>query len=92
MTFQVMPDLSEAEYQALKDDIAKRGVMVPVEVDADTGVVLDGYHRKRACQELGLEFPVIERHFTSDTERREHALALNIMRRQLGPILREVAR
>jgi hypothetical protein len=42
--WQVMPPLSADEYQALKADIALRGVMVPVEYDQD-GAVIDGHHR-----------------------------------------------
>ena len=37
--------LRPEEYQALRDDIAKRGVLVPVEVDKDSGAILDGHHR-----------------------------------------------
>lgn len=83
---QVMPPLSIEEYEALKADIAKRGVLIPIEVDADTGEILDGFHRLRACQELGITPPITERHFANDQERTEHALILNLLRRQLGPI------
>ena len=51
--FQVVPPLTEEEFAALKDDIAQRGVLVPVEYDGD-GNVLDGHHRLRACAELGV--------------------------------------
>lgn len=82
----IMPPLPEAEYQALKASIQKNGVLVPVEVDEDTGELLDGHHRMQICQELGIEAPVKRRKFSSDKERKEHALTLNLMRRQLGPI------
>jgi site-specific DNA-methyltransferase (adenine-specific) len=78
--------LSPEEYAALKADIAERGVQIPIEVDADSGEVLDGFHRLRACQELGLEAPVATRHFTTDEQRTEHAIKLNMLRRQLGPV------
>lgn len=82
----VMPPLSDAEYQALKSSIEKNGVLVPIEVDEDTGELLDGHHRMRICQELGIEAPVTRRKFAGDKERKEHALTLNLMRRHLGPI------
>lgn len=80
----VLPALSDTQYEALKADIAARGVMVPVEVDADTGEILDGAHRQRACGELGIDTPIIERRFDTDAERVAHALKLNLLRRQLS--------
>lgn len=81
--FQVMPPLSDAEYEELKADIAKRGVMVPIEYDED-GNVLDGHHRIRACQELGLTiWPRLIRQGMTDDEKRAHALMLNLARRHL---------
>lgn len=41
--YQLLPDLTEEEYEALKADIAERGVMVPIELD-EQGNVLDGHH------------------------------------------------
>lgn len=84
--FQVMPSLGEEEYQKLKESIAERGVLIPIEKDADTGEILDGFHRLRVCEELGIEPPVVERHFDSDADRKIHALTLNLARRQLGPV------
>ena len=46
--YQVMPPLSEEEYQALKEDIAYNGIQVPVVEDTD-GNIIDGHHRVRAC-------------------------------------------
>lgn len=48
------PELAGADYLALRDDIAERGVLVPVEVCGTTGEVLDGRARVRACEELGI--------------------------------------
>ena len=33
----LLPSLSQDEFEALKSDIQKRGIMVPIEIDADTG-------------------------------------------------------
>ena len=79
----LLPDLTEDEYEALKADIAERGVQVPVERD-ETGAVLDGHHRIRACEELGItEYPTIIRTGMTDDEKRQHVLALNLDRRHL---------
>lgn len=51
--YQVMPDLSFDDYAELKSDVALRGVQVAVEYDEE-GNILDGHHRVRVCQELGI--------------------------------------
>src|SRR5690606_33236568 len=81
--YQVLPELSAEEYEALKADIAQRGVQVPVEYDED-GNILDGYHRVRACRELGLDdWPRVVRRGLTEEQKVEHALALNLHRRHL---------
>jgi hypothetical protein len=81
--YQVMPPLTDEEYEALKADIAERGVQVPVEYDED-GNILDGYHRVRACQELGItDWPKVVRRGLTEEQKIEHALALNLHRRHL---------
>lgn len=84
MTYQVMPSLSPEDYEQLKADIAERGVLVPVELD-EAGNVLDGHHRIKAAQELGLEkWPQIVRIGMSEDEKRTHARKLNMARRHLS--------
>ena len=84
MQYQLLPDLTEEEFASLKADIAARGVMVPVELD-ETGAVLDGHHRVRACAELGItEYPRIIRPGMTEDEKRKHVLALNLDRRHLN--------
>lgn len=84
--YQLFGPLRDEEYQALKADIAKRGVMVPVEVD-EHGNLLDGHHRARACRELGLPAPPsITRIGLDESAKVEHVLKLNLLRRHLGPI------
>jgi len=43
--YQLLPPLSEEEYQSLRADIAEHGVLIPVELD-EFGNVLDGHHRR----------------------------------------------
>ena len=33
--YQLMPEMSPAEFEALKIDIAQRGVVVPIDIDED---------------------------------------------------------
>ena len=81
--YQVMPDLTGEEYEELKEDIAQRGVMVPIEYD-EHGNVLDGHHRLKACAELGIaDFPRVIRAGMSEQEKRTHARKLNMARRHL---------
>lgn len=84
MKYQVMPDLTAEEYEELKADIAKRGVMVPIEYD-EQGNVLDGHHRLQICKELGIaEYPKVIRAGMTEEEKRTHARKLNMARRQLN--------
>lgn len=84
MQYQVMPALTPIEYEALKADIAERGVLVPVELD-EAGAVLDGHHRVRACEELGIaSYPTITRAGLSEEQKRNHARSLNVLRRHLS--------
>ena len=81
--WQLFPNLADDEYESLKADIAERGVLVPVEYD-EHGQILDGHHRVRACQELGLkQWPRMVRSGMSDVEKRRHVRSLNLNRRHL---------
>lgn len=89
MKYQVMPDLTPIEYEALKADIEERGVLVPVEVD-ETGAILDGHHRVKAWQELRSEgvnlpdYPRMIRTGLTEEQKRNHARSLNVLRRHLS--------
>jgi N6-adenosine-specific RNA methylase IME4/ParB-like chromosome segregation protein Spo0J len=84
MQFQLLPSLSEQEYESLKSDIAARGVMVPVEKD-EAGNILDGFHRLQICAQLGIEdYPVTIRYFQTDEQKEDYALSINLSRRHLS--------
>ena len=53
--YQIMPDLTPEAFADLKASIAERGVDIPIIVD-DEGNIIDGWHRQRACDELGIFF------------------------------------
>ena len=81
--YQVMPNMPPEQFEALKADIAERGVLVPIDVDED-GHILDGHHRYRACTELGIsDFPTTVRPGLSEEERRIFARKSNMLRRHL---------
>ncbi len=85
--YQLFPSLSEAAFRRLKADIAKRGVLVPIERD-ENGELLDGHHRVRAWQELAaegihVEMPILLRLDMSESEKREHVRSVNLLRRHL---------
>lgn len=82
--YQVMPELTPEEYAELRADIAERGVMIPIEYD-EQGNVLDGYHRLKICEELGIkDFPRVIRAGMTESEKLTHARKLNIARRHLS--------
>ncbi len=80
--FQVMPPLSVKEHAALRDDIAERGIVVPVVVDQHDRL-LDGHHRRRIAAELDIPCPAEVRQVASDEDARTVAFTLNLARRHL---------
>lgn len=86
--YQLLPPIGEAEFARLKQDIAAKGVLVPIEQD-ERGNLLDGHHRLRAVEELrgeGVNIPdppVIVRVGLSEPEKRAHVRAINLHRRHL---------
>lgn len=81
--YQLLPPLTEEEYQNLKSSISEKGILVPVEFDED-GNILDGHHRIQIAKELGIEYPSIVRTGFTEQEKRSHARTLNTVRRHLN--------
>lgn len=82
--YQLFDRLRDEDYAALKADIEKRGIMIPVEKDSD-GNILDGHHRAEIADELGIDCPVKVRKFKTEAEKREHVIKINMARRHLEP-------
>jgi N6-adenosine-specific RNA methylase IME4/ParB-like chromosome segregation protein Spo0J len=78
----LLPAMSEAEYAELLASIRTDGLLLPVLLHRD-GRILDGRHRDRACDELGLD-PDTVTFEGSDDEALAHVLALNLKRRHLS--------
>jgi N6-adenosine-specific RNA methylase IME4/ParB-like chromosome segregation protein Spo0J len=75
-----VPIMSERDYRALRDDVAARGLVVPLEVTAG-GTLLDGRARLRAARELGHE--TVEVIVVRPTDELEHILRAALHRRHL---------
>ena len=83
----VMPNLTADEYERLREDIRKRGVLDALIYDED-GRLLDGHNRLAIADELHLtDYPtqVIDLGDATEEERDQVAATLNINRRQLTP-------
>lgn len=74
----IIPEMTEQEYADLRADIYENGLRVPITLYEHQ--VLDGRHRLRACQELGIE-PTFETY--EGDEPRTYILSMNLHRRQL---------
>ena len=81
--FNFLPDLLPAEYEALKRSIDEDGPQVPSIWD-DEGNLVEGWHRERACTELGFNCPREIRHFESEAQKFELVVTVNAKRRQLN--------
>lgn len=81
--YQLLPRLSDEEYDALKKDIAENGVRVPIDVDED-GTILDGHHRAWITADLGIDCPRRTVAGLSEEQKRTHAVAVNVHRRSLS--------
>ena len=78
---EVFPKMSAEHFEALKADIAKHGVLQPVETF--DGSIIDGRHRWLACQALGVNCPTREWKGREE-EIVDHVTSLNKMRRHLS--------
>lgn len=84
MKYQLFPNLTADEFDALTADIRDRGVMVPVELD-ENGDILDGHHRAMIADSLGIEYPTVIRTGWTEAAKLAHSFSLNANRRQASP-------
>jgi ParB-like chromosome segregation protein Spo0J len=80
--FQLFPALDGAVESALRSSIERFGVLVPVVRDQH-GNTIDGHHRARIADEVGVKYRVDVVSVSSDDEAREIAQTLNTDRRHL---------
>lgn len=82
--FQVLPSLDDNAMAALRSDIERHGVQIPI-VRTTAGEIIDGHHRASIAAELGIECPQLTLD-VDDTAAFEAALRLNLLRRHMGPV------
>lgn len=82
--YQVMRPLTDEEYADLKADVEQNGIAKPIDVDED-GNILDGHHRVRIAEELGIEFEARFITGLDEDGKREYARRVNSLGRQLSP-------
>jgi len=105
---KLVPRLSAAEYNTLKEDIKQNGIQVPIITNQD-GTILDGHHRYRIWV-IDLGRPVTEMpkptvlNYDDKLQEKLFVINVNLKRRQLNsfqrtclalkikPILQEVAK
>jgi hypothetical protein len=83
-TFQLFPPLDAATEAALRASIETHGVLVPVTIDQHERII-DGHHRARIAEELGVDYTVLVCEITDDDHGRVVATTLNTARRHLEP-------
>ena len=80
---QLFPALDPATEAALRSSIQRFGVLVPIVVDQE-GRIVDGHHRRRIAEDLGVEVPARAVVVADEEEAREMATTLNTDRRHLS--------
>jgi len=78
----IFPEMADRELGRLTEDVRRRGLLVPILLDAD-GRIVDGRNRLRACREAGAE-PRFET-WDGDGSAVDLVLSLNLRRRHLTP-------
>lgn len=79
---QLFPLMAEDEYEALRDDIERNGLLEPIWLSGD-GKIVDGRHRYRACEELGREPETLATDY-GERDLPEILMSLNMRRRHLN--------
>lgn len=82
----VLPTLSDRQYEDLKESIKQNGLMNPLIAIERNGekLVIDGRHRLRACEELGIQ-PTVDVYDATDEELGSLVWGANGIRRHLSP-------
>ena len=78
----LIPALSDSDTEVLRLSIKENGQYVPIDLNQD-GVILDGHHRYRACQELGIKPAIIVRVFESRILEKKFIIEVNRNRMHL---------
>lgn len=77
----MLPMMHPMEYEALKEDIQKNGLQVPI--TRYEGMILDGRHRFKACEELKVE-PQYQDFHQNGIQAVDYVIIHNLHRRHLN--------
>lgn len=80
---KLVPPLTTAEYNALKESIKTEGQQLPIIINQDFEI-LDGHHRNKACLELDIEPDFEVKHFEDKLSEKLFVIDANLERRQLN--------
>jgi ParB-like chromosome segregation protein Spo0J len=79
---ELIPPLPDSDYEALKLSIKQNGQYDPIDVNQD-GIILDGHHQFRACEELKIEPTITRREFKDSLLTKQFIIETNSSRRHL---------
>ena len=81
---QLVPPLTPIEFINLKQSIKEsNGNIIPILVNKE-GIIIDGHHRSKACQELGIVPKIETKEFADELEEKEFIISINRNRRHLN--------
>lgn len=83
-TTEILDALSDEEYAGLRASIASVGIKQPILISWPDKTIIDGHHRWRIAQELGLDdVPVMTEEFSSEARLLALGVEMNAARRQM---------
>jgi ParB-like chromosome segregation protein Spo0J len=75
--------LTEQEYQTLKSSIQTNGLWYPIIINEE-GLILDGHHRFKVCEQLNIKPKVEVMSFSTKTAKKLFVINSNRLRRQFN--------
>lgn len=82
MTENLLPPLDDFDLRKLRESIQEHGVREPI-IEDEFGKIIDGHHRQKIADELGIECPRRTVTGLTEPEKYEYAVTHNAARRQL---------
>ncbi|KFM18195.1 MT-A70 family protein [Marine Group I thaumarchaeote SCGC RSA3] len=82
-TFERAKKVIELASPKLKESIKKDGQWTPITINQD-GVILDGHHRYRICNELSITPKTITKTFQNKLLEEKFVIESNLLRRHLN--------
>ena len=85
--YRLVPPLPTEEYNQLKSSIRTNGLYLPIIIN-ENGIILDGHHRFKVCNELKIQPKYKIKKFENKTDEIIFVGECNLQRRQLTPLQR----